>query len=91
MPNILQLHFRQTGTLHSGLRSIKPTNKTFEKLMSYLSYILMTTTDTRPSKATADVRVHIKNINLNLKNHTFDGTEPIRVFYFLARFVNGQT
>lgn len=48
----------------------------------------MIITDTRSSKATAKVRIHIKNLKLALKNHTFDGTGRIRIFDFIARFVN---
>lgn len=48
----------------------------------------MITSDTRSPKSTADIRVHIKKSSLILKNHTFDGTDPVRVFNFLARFVS---
>lgn len=48
----------------------------------------MISTETRSSRVTTGVCVHIKNLNLALKNHKFDGTDPIRVFDFLARFVN---
>lgn len=48
----------------------------------------MITNNTRLSKGTAEVRVHLKNLSLTLKNHTFDGTDPIHVFDFLAPFVS---
>lgn len=48
----------------------------------------MITTDTRSSTEVTEVRVHIKNINLIMKNHIFDGTDPMRIFEFLARFLN---
>lgn len=41
----------------------------------------------RSPMATAEVRVHIKIINLTMKSHNFDDTDVIRVFDFLAHFV----
>jgi len=86
--NILPFHSRPKGPPHVGLRSIKPANRIFDKLMSYRSYRLMVTTDTRTSRSTAEVRVHVKNLNLTMKKHTFDGSDPIKIFDFLTRFVN---
>lgn len=48
----------------------------------------MIKTNMRSSKATAKVMVHVKKLSLTLKNHIFDGTDPIRAFDFLARFVD---
>lgn len=45
-------------------------------------------TDTCSSKATTEVLVHIKNLNLTLRKHTFDWTDQIKIFYFLIRFMN---
>lgn len=55
--------------------------------MQYRKYWLMIPTDTHSSRATAEVRVHIKIVNLTIKNHTFDGKDLIRVLDFLDRFV----
>lgn len=44
--------------------------------------------DPRSSVETAEIRLHIKNLNLKMKNHIFDWVEPIRIFDFLTRFVN---
>lgn len=84
------MHFysRPEGPPHLGLRSIKPANDKLDKLMSYRSYRFMITTGTRSSRATAEVCVHIKNLNLTMRKHTFDGTYPIKIFNFLTRFVN---
>lgn len=69
-------------------RNIKSSNKVFDKLMSYRSYQFMITTGTESSRDTEDVRVHINNLNLTLKNHVFYGNHPIIFFAFLNRFVN---
>lgn len=45
-------------------------------------------TDTRSSKVITDVRVQIKNLNLKMSNHSFDGTDPIPVLDFLDSIVN---
>ena len=86
--SIVPFHSRPVGPPHIGLRSIKPANRKLDKLMSYRSYRLRNTTDMRTSRDTAEVRIHIKNLNLTLKNHTFDGNDPIKIFDFLSRFVN---
>lgn len=87
-PNILPFHSRPVGPPHEGLRSIKRANKRFAKLMSCISYRLMIRNDTRSLKATEEIRVHIKNLNLMVKNHSFDGTDQIRILGVLTRFVN---
>lgn len=48
----------------------------------------MVRTDTRSSRETAEITAHIKNLNLTLKNNTFDGKDPIHVFAFFAHFLN---
>ena len=88
LTNIVPFHSRPKGPPHVGLRSIKPANRIFDKLMSYRSYRLMVTTETRSSRATAEVRTHIKNLSLTMNQHTFDGSDPIKIFDFLTRFVN---
>lgn len=86
--NIVPFHSRPVGPTHIGIRSKKPANKTFDKLMSYQSYRLMITKDRRSSRDTADVRVHIKNLNLTMKNHVLNGNDPIKIFDSLTRFIN---
>ena len=85
---MLPFHARPVGPPHEGLRSIKPANSLFDKLMSYRSYRLKLTTDVRTSFATSEVRTHLKNLTLTLKSHAFDGDDPILIFDFLTRFVN---
>lgn len=42
--------------------------------------------DMRPSVETTEIRAHIKNLNRTMKNHIFDGVDPIRVFKFIHLF-----
>ena len=77
---------RPKGPPHVGLR--KTANRILDKLISYRSYRLIVTTDTHSSRATAEVRTHIKKLNLTIKEHKFDGSDPIKIFDLLTRFVN---
>lgn len=88
MPNILSFHSRATGPPHAGSRSITLAIKRFYNLMSNRSNRFVITTHTRSSKVTAEVMVYIKNLNLTMKNHTFDSADPIRIFYFISPFLN---
>lgn len=56
--------------------------------MSYRSYWLTITTERRWLWDTAEFRVHIKNLDITLKNHLFNGNDPINIFDLLTRFVN---
>ena len=56
--------------------------------MSYCSYRLIVTTGIRFYLAKAEVRTHIKNLNLTVKEHNFDGSDPMEIFDFLTRYVN---
>lgn len=46
--------------------------------------------DSHSSMETTEIRVHIKNLNLKMKNHVFDRFDPIRIFDFLTSFVNEE-
>lgn len=81
-------HSGPTGPPHLGLRYMKPIIKRCENLLSYRSYRLLITSDTMSSRETADVRVHIKNRNITVKNHKFDDTDLIRDYDSLVRFLN---
>lgn len=48
----------------------------------------MITADTQYSRDSADVRVHIKKLNLTLKYHAFDANDEINIFDCLTRMVN---
>lgn len=48
----------------------------------------MSATDTQCSRDTAEIRVHITNLNLALKKHTLDDMDPIHVLDCLARYMN---
>ena len=88
LTNIVPFHSRPKGPPHVGLRSIKPANRIFDKLMSYRSYRLIVMTDTRSSRVTDEVRTHNKNLSLTMNQHAFDGSDPIKIFEFLTQFFN---
>lgn len=46
--------------------------------------------ESRSSRDIAEVRAHIKNKNLTLKNHVLYGNDPIKLFHFLTRFVKEE-
>ena len=37
---------------------------------------------------TSEVRVHIRNFALMMKQHAFDGSDPMKIFEIISRFVN---
>lgn len=45
----------------------------------------MITTDTMLSQATANVRAHVKNLNLTMRKFIFNGGDPTKMFDFLTR------
>lgn len=73
---------------HFGLHSIRPPNHIFDKLMSYRSYRLKIALDTGTSLETTKIRLHIKNMTINLKKDMFSGADRIHISNFLIRFVN---
>lgn len=86
--NIVLFDSRPVGPPHIGLCPTNLANKIFDKILSFRSYQLIIATDTRLSPATADVTVHIKNLNLTLRKHVSDGSDQTRVFDFLTRIFN---
>ena len=56
--------------------------------MSYRSYRLIVRTDTRSSRATAEVRTNIKNLSLIMNQQAFDGSDLIKIIAFLTQFFN---
>ena len=42
----------------------------------------------RTVSKTSEVRVHLRNLALTMKQLTFDGSDPIKIFGFLSCFVN---
>ena len=59
----------------------------YEDALSYRSYRLMNTSQTRSSRATGKVRDISKRLDVKLKRYHFDGEDPIRIIIFLRRFV----
>lgn len=60
--------------------------------MSYLSYKMKRNMHTRSPTKTTEMRSHIKNLTLTMKNQMFFATDPIRLLEFLTPVVNdGET
>lgn len=85
---MVPFHLRSDGRPHIGRGSIKPSNTIFNSLIPYRSYEVMITKHNWTSREAAEVRVHITNFNLTMKNHLFNGKDPIKIFDFLTHFVN---
>lgn len=78
---------REKGPRYPGLATIKPSDETFDRLLSYRYYRLMRLDATRTSRETLDVKKHLKSLELSLKEHMFSGKDPVTVLNFLTRFV----
>ena len=77
---------RRKGPRYPGLKEIKPNDPRFDRLMSYRYYRLHLTAHSRSGRDTGKARDHIKRMQLTIK-HPFDGSDPVRIFEFLTRFV----
>lgn len=78
---------REKGPKHPGLKSLKPTNPAFDRLLSYRFYRLSRHTSQQTGRQTGEVRRFIKSLELSMKQHAFSGEDPILVLEFLTRFV----
>ena len=70
-----------------GLKTIKPSNSSFDRLMNYRYYRLKDGRSKRSHATSQATRHFIKSMDLTFKEHRFDGSDPILVFDFLTRFV----
>ena len=82
-------HFadRPQGQRFSGLRTIRPTNRDYRKLLDYRYYRLRTGPGVETPQALDQVKDCIGRIRLGHEDLIFDGSDGIRVLDFLARFV----
>ena len=78
---------REKGPRHMGLKTIKPSNSSFDRLMNYRYYRLKDGRSKRSHATSQATRHFIKSMDLTFKEHRFDGSDPILVFDFLTRFV----
>lgn len=83
---IIPFHSPPIRPPHLIPRSIRPLSYIFGKPISYLSYGLNQRIDTRSSAEATKTRIRANNLNPTMNCHTFNGTDPIRVFKFLNRF-----
>ena len=86
-PMALNIHQRQKGPKMLGLDSLVPSDSRFDRLMSYRYYRLTDTTAARTQDSTTRLHRLLKNIELTMREHKFDGEDPILIFDFLSRAV----
>ena len=84
---IVPFNRRSKGPSHPGLASLKPSNKLYDRLMSYRYYRLIKTKHTRTHESTFRLHKLIRNLELSFKDSKFSGEDPILIFDFLSRFV----
>lgn len=72
-----------------GLDSSVPSDELFDRLMSYSYYCLMKTRPIRTRQPTTLLHKTLRNIDLTVRDHKFSGGDPLLVFDFLIRVVEG--
>ena len=82
---VLSFWERGIGPKFGDLRSIKPADPRFDRLLSYRFYRLTDRTLTRDYKKTQQLRGFIKQLNTTLGDEKFSGADAILVFDFLIR------
>ena len=75
------------GPRHEGLKGLRTSNPLYRKLVSYRHYRLKFTDQERTGRETSKVKDHVRRLELTLKDEAFDGSDPIRVLFFLNAFV----
>ena len=75
------------GKPYRGLKRLKATNVLYDKLLDYRYYRLKRTSRKRSSRETGKVKEYVKRIEYTLKEFRFDGTDPIKILAFLAKYV----
>ena len=84
---IVPFHQRSKGPSHRRLASLQPSNKKYQRLMSYRYYRLRKTTHTRDHARTTQLHKLLKNLDLSFRESKFSGQDPILIFNFLTRMV----
>ena len=75
------------GPRFPGLKPLRATNPLYDQLLDYRYYRLRKTSQSRSSRDTGKAKEYVKRMEYTLKEHSFNGTDPIRVLAFLAKFV----
>ena len=78
---------RKRGKKLKGLREIRPTNSLYDKLLSYRTYRMRRRSKRRSGRETAKVKDHVRRMQLAARDLSFDGSDPILILRFLARFI----
>jgi len=84
---IVPFHQRRKGPSHPGLASLQPSNRKYQRLMSYRYYRLRKTKQTRDHARTTQLHKLLKNLDLSFRESKFSGQDPILIFDFLTRMV----
>jgi hypothetical protein len=84
---VMPFHQRRKGPSHPGLASLQPSNKKYDRLMSYRYYRLNKTSHTRDHARTHQLHRLLKNLELSFKDSKFTGKDPVLIFDFLTRMV----
>lgn len=56
--------------------------------MSYRNYRLNITTRKRTVRETGKVRDHVKRLEITIRDHKFDGKDPVKEFNFFLKLVS---
>ena len=80
---------RKRGKKFAGLKELRPTNRDYEKLLSYRYYRLKRGSgrDRSVTRDAGGVREWVSSMRCTLRDLSFDGVDGIKVLDFLARFV----
>lgn len=80
---------RETCPAHVGMRSLRPPNHLYDRLLGYRIYRLENWSRMRSNCHSDRAWDHVKMLELILKDHIFSGEDPISVLTFLSEFVSG--
>ena len=71
-----EIHHRQKGRKHKGLKNLRPTNPLYKDLLSYRTYRLWDPSYHRTPRGPGNVKDHIKRMELTMQGHLFNGADP---------------
>ena len=83
----IPFYSRVKGPRYMGLQTIKPSDETFDRLLNYRYYRLQDVKSTRSARSMLDVSIHLKILQISMKDYIFSGSNSVEVLRFLTRFV----
>lgn len=81
------VHLRRKGHRHRHLRVLRPSNHLYDVAVDYRYYRLQRRSSSRSGRETGKVKDHVRRMATAASDLRFDGSDPISVLEFLARFV----